>query len=132
MKFLTKINRSLNGKWLTFCCGLYFLCAQNVYAQIDKIKLPSNVKVDGVNEDSNILDIIIAVGIVIVQIIIWVIVLIAGVVLLMNIVKSMSAVRDNKRDGGSAKWGEVISDIIGSAVTFILVLLVAVVIQKYF
>ncbi len=132
MKLSTKINRSLSERWLTFCCGFYFLYAQNVYAVTDKIKLPNNVKVDGVSSESNILDIIVAVGIVIVKVIIWVIVLIAGIVLLMNIVKSMSAVRDNKRDGGSAKWGEVISDIIGSSVTFILVLLVAVLIQTYF
>lgn len=132
MKFLTTMNRSISGKWLTLCCVFYFLCIQNASAQTERLTLPSNINVDGVDSDSNILDIIISVGIVIVQIIIWVIVLIAGIVLLMNIVKSMSAVRDNKKDGGSAKWGEVISDIIGSSVTFILVLLVAVLIQTYF
>lgn len=131
MKHISNIYSVIKQGWFFLSVSTYLLFTQSAYAVTDKIKLPTNVEVEGVNEDSNILEIIVSYVIVFVKIAIWIAVLVAGVVLLINIIKSVSAVMENKRDGGSAKWGAIIGDILGSAGMFMLVLLVAVLIQTY-
>lgn len=131
MKYISNIYSAIKQGWFFLSVSIYLLFTQNAYAKItDKIKLPSN-QIEGANEDSSILEIIVAYVIVIVKVAVWIAVLVAGVVLLINIIKSVSAVMENKRDGGNIKWGAVITDTLGNAGMFMLVLLVATVVQAY-
>jgi hypothetical protein len=118
--------------WAIACVTVHLFYIGDAHAQLDKIKLPTNIKVDGIDEESNILDIIIGVVKVVAQIGIWLIIIIAGLSLLKNIIKSINRVMDSKNNEGGVKWGEVIGDIIGNAVILVLILLVGVWLQSYF
>lgn len=132
LKTLSKTKQTISNYWAMACVSLHLLYVGDANAQLDKIKLPTNIKVDGVDEESNILEIIIALVKVIAQIGIWLIIIIAGLSLLKNIIKSINRVMDSKNSEGGVKWGEVIGDIIGNAVILVLILLVGVWLQSYF
>lgn len=131
-KYKSKITHKFFQFWVMILLTIHTLFASNAHAQLDKIKLPSNIKVDGVDEDSGLLEIIIGVIKVIAQIALWAIIIIAAVSMLKNILKSINRASDNAREEGGIKWGAVIGDILGNVAVIIILLLIGVWLQSYF
>jgi len=134
MKVLNQIAKLTNIKLLILVLSLLgsqLAMVPEVYAQLDTITLPEEIEIDGVEEDSNIIEIIIAVVRVLAVIVIWIIVIAVGISFMKNILASVNKVMNSRGQDGGTKWGDVVGDILGNAFILIIIFAFAIYLQGF-